>query len=227
MLDAKFLRAELAQTAQRLADRGFQLDVDTLQQLEEQRRELQMATQDLQNSRNTKSKAIGQAKARGEDITPLLAEVDGLGAQLEEAKQKLDAVLAQWDAIVSAIPNLPHESVPAGKDETGNVMVRQWGEPKAFDFEPKDHVALGEALDKGLDFENAVKIAGSRFVVMRGQIARLHRALAQFMLDLHTEQHGYTELYVPYLVNAASLYGTGQLPKFGADLFHTLSLIHI
>jgi seryl-tRNA synthetase len=221
MLDAKFLRAELAQTAQRLADRGFQLDVDTLQQLEEQRRELQMATQDLQNSRNTKSKAIGQAKARGEDIAPLLAEVDGLGAELEEAKQKLDAVLAQWDTIVSAIPNLPHESVPVGKDETGNVVVRQWGEAHAFEFEPKDHVALGEALDKGLDFENAVKIAGSRFVVMRGQIARLHRALAQFMLDLHTEQHGYTELYVPYLVNAASLYGTGQLPKFGADLFHT------
>ena len=130
MLDAKFLRAELAQTAQRLADRGFALDVDTLQQLEEQRRELQMATQDLQNSRNTKSKAIGQAKARGEDITPLLAEVDGLGAELEAAKQKLDAVLAQWDVIVSAIPNLPHESVPAGKDETGNVMVRQWGEAR-------------------------------------------------------------------------------------------------
>ncbi|MQK95355.1 serine--tRNA ligase, partial [Escherichia coli] len=127
---------------------------------------------------------------RGEDITPLLAEVDGLGAELEEAKQKLDAVLAQWDVIVSAIPNLPHESVPAGKDETGNVVVRQWGEPKSFDFDAKDHVALGEALDKGLDFENAVKIAGSRFVVMRGQIARLHRALAQFMLDLHTEQHG-------------------------------------
>ncbi|WP_337878814.1 serine--tRNA ligase [Rheinheimera sp.] len=221
MLDAKFLRSELAQTAARLADRGFALDVATLEQLEQQRRDLQVKTQDLQNLRNTKSKSIGQAKARGEDIAPLLAEVDGLGAELDLAKQQLDAVMAQLDAIVQAIPNLPHESVPAGKDETGNQLVRSWGDVRSFDFDVKDHVALGEALDQGLDFENAVKIAGSRFVVMRGQIARLHRALAQFMLDLHTEQHGYTEMYVPYLVNADSLFGTGQLPKFGADLFHT------
>jgi seryl-tRNA synthetase len=189
--------------------------------LEEQRRELQVATQELQNQRNSKSKNIGQAKARGEDIAPLLAEVDGLGAELDAAKIKLDAVLAELDQIALSLPNLPDLAVPVGKDETGNLEVRRFGDIPSFDFEPKDHVALGEALAGGLDFENAVKIAGSRFVVMKGQIARLHRALSQFMLDLHTEQHGYTELYVPYLVNKDSLYGTGQLPKFGADLFHT------
>ena len=221
MLDPKFLRTELEQTAVRLAQRGFVLDVARLSELEEQRRQLQVATQDLQNLRNTKSKAIGQAKGRGEDIAPLLAEVDGLGAQLDAAKQQLDVVLAEVEQIALTIPNLPDASVPAGKDETDNVEVRRFGEPRQFDFEVKDHVALGEALDKGLDFESAVKVAGSRFVVMRGQVAKLHRALTQFMLDLHTNQHGYTELYVPYLVNHASLYGTGQLPKFGADLFHT------
>jgi seryl-tRNA synthetase len=221
MLDSKFLRSELAQTAERLATRGFVLNVDQINALEELRRSLQVSTQELQNTRNTKSKAIGQAKARGEDIAPLLAEVDGLGAELDKAKNQLDAVLAELDAIASHIPNLPDLSVPVGKDETGNLEVRRVGEPKAFDFPAKDHVALGEALDNGLDFENAVKIAGSRFVVMKGQIARMHRALSQFMLDLHTEQHGYTELYVPYLVNKDSLFGTGQLPKFGADLFHT------
>ena len=221
MLDPKFLRTELEQTAVRLAQRGFVLDVARLTELEEQRRQLQVATQDLQNLRNTKSKAIGQAKGRGEDIAPLLAEVDGLGAQLDAAKQQLDVVLAEVEQIALTIPNLPDVSVPAGKDETDNVEVRRFGEPRQFDFEVKDHVALGEALDKGLDFESAVKVAGSRFVVMRGQVAKLHRALTQFMLDLHTNQHGYTELYVPYLVNHASLYGTGQLPKFGADLFHT------
>ena len=221
MLDPTFLRTELEQTAARLAQRGFVLDVARLTELEEQRRQLQVATQDLQNLRNTKSKAIGQAKGRGEDIAPLLAEVDGLGAQLDAAKQQLDVVLAEVEQIALTIPNLPDASVPAGKDETDNVEVRRFGEPRQFDFEVKDHVALGEALDKGLDFESAVKVAGSRFVVMRGQVAKLHRALTQFMLDLHTNQHGYTELYVPYLVNHASLYGTGQLPKFGADLFHT------
>lgn len=221
MLDSKFLRSELAQTAERLATRGFVLNVAQINALEEQRRALQVTTQELQNTRNTKSKAIGQAKARGEDIAPLLAEVDGLGAELDGAKNQLDAVLAELDAIASQIPNLPDLSVPVGKDETGNLEVRRFGEPKTYDFPVKDHVALGEALDNGLDFENAVKIAGSRFVVMKGQIARMHRALSQFMLDLHTEQHGYTELYVPYLVNKDSLFGTGQLPKFGADLFHT------
>ncbi len=221
MLDSKYLRSELTQTAERLATRGFKLDVAQISALEEQRRELQVATQELQNQRNSKSKNIGQAKARGEDIAPLLAEVDGLGAELDTAKIKLDAVLAELDQIALSLPNLPDLAVPVGKDETGNVEVRRYGDIPTFDFEAKDHVALGEALAGGLDFENAVKIAGSRFVVMKGQIARLHRALSQFMLDLHTEQHGYTELYVPYLVNRDSLYGTGQLPKFGADLFHT------
>lgn len=221
MLDAKFLRTELTETANRLAQRGFALDVARLTALEEQRRTLQVDTQELQNLRNTKSKAIGQAKSRGEDITPLLAEVDGLGAQLDAAKQQLDAVLSEVEQIALTIPNLPDASVPAGKDETQNVEVRRFGQPREFEFTIQDHVALGEALDKGLDFESAVKVAGSRFVVMRGQVARLHRALTQFMLDLHTNEHGYTELYVPYLVNHASLFGTGQLPKFGADLFHT------
>lgn len=221
MLDAKFLRTELTETANRLAQRGFALDVARLTALEEQRRTLQVDTQELQNLRNTKSKAIGQAKSRGEDIAPLLAEVDGLGAQLDAAKQQLDAVLSEVEQIALTIPNLPDASVPAGKDETQNVEVRRFGQPREFEFTIQDHVALGEALDKGLDFESAVKVAGSRFVVMRGQVARLHRALTQFMLDLHTNEHGYTELYVPYLVNHASLFGTGQLPKFGGDLFHT------
>ncbi|WP_445767560.1 serine--tRNA ligase [Rheinheimera sp.] len=221
MLDAKFLRNELTQTAARLAKRGFVLDVARLTELEELRRKLQVDTQELQNLRNTKSKAIGQAKGRGEDIAPLLSEVDGLGAQLDAAKQLLDTVLTEVEQIALTIPNLPDESVPEGKDETENVEVRRFGSPRQFDFAVKDHVALGEAIDNGLDFESAVKLTGSRFVVMRGKIARLHRALTQFMLDLHTTEHGYTELYVPYLVNHSSLYGTGQLPKFGGDLFHT------
>ena len=221
MLDAKFLRNELTETAARLAKRGFVLDVARLTELEELRRKLQVDTQELQNQRNTKSKAIGQAKGRGEDIAPLLAEVDGLGAQLDAAKQQLDIVLAEVEQIALTVPNLPDESVPAGKDETENVEVRRFGTPRQFDFAVKDHVALGEAIDNGLDFESAVKVTGSRFVVMRGKIARMHRALTQFMLDLHTTEHGYTELYVPYLVNHTSLYGTGQLPKFGGDLFHT------
>ncbi len=221
MLDPKFLRAELAQTAERLATRGMTLDVAAISALEEQRRVLQVETQELQNQRNTKSKAIGQAKARGEDIAPLLAEVDGLGAQLDSAKIRLDAVLAELDKIALSIPNLPDLSVPVGKDETENLEVRRVGAPRQFDFPVQDHVALGEAYAEGLDFESAVKLSGSRFVVMKGQMARLHRALTQFMLDVHTQQHGYTEVYVPYLVNHASLYGTGQLPKFSADLFHT------
>ncbi|RVU40821.1 serine--tRNA ligase [Rheinheimera riviphila] len=221
MLDSKYLRGDIAETAQRLATRGFTLNVAQINALEEQRRELQVATQELQNQRNSKSKAIGQARARGEDIAPLLADVDGLGDALNKAKIQLDTVLAELDQIALTLPNLPDLSVPVGNDETGNVEVRRFGDIPTFSFEPQDHVAVGEALAGGLDFESAVKIAGSRFVVMKGQIARMHRALAQFMLDLHTEQHGYTELYVPYLVNKDSLYGTGQLPKFGADLFHT------
>ncbi|MCH8537844.1 MAG: serine--tRNA ligase [Alkalimonas sp.] len=221
MLDTKFLRAELTQTAERLASRGFPLDVATLSALEERRRSLQVKTQELQNLRNSRSKEIGQAKARGEDITPLLQEVSGLGDQLDAAKSELDQLLTELEQISLSIPNLPDASVPQGADEAANVEVRRHLEPAELGFEPKDHVDLGEALDKGLDFESAVKLSGSRFVVMRGQIARLHRALTQFMLDLHTTEHGYTEMYVPYLVNHDSLYGTGQLPKFGADLFHT------
>lgn len=221
MLDAKFLRGEITQTAERLASRGFTLDVASLSQLEERRRELQVRTQELQNQRNSRSKEIGQAKARGEDIAPLLQEVSGLGEQLDTAKTELDQLLAELEQISLSIPNLPDASVPVGADEAANVEVRRHLEPTSFGFEPKDHVDLGEALDKGLDFESAVKVSGSRFVVMRGQLARLHRALAQFMLDLHTNEHGYTEMYVPYLVNHDSLYGTGQLPKFGGDLFHT------
>ena len=221
MLDPKFLRNELPETAARLAQRGFVLDVARLTELEEQRRQLQVETQELQNLRNTKSKVIGQEIGRREDVMPLLAEGEGLGAQLDAAKLKLDAVLADVEHIALSVPNLPDAAVPVGKDETENLEVRRFGTARQFDFDIKDHVALGEALDNGIDFESAVKIAGSRFVVMRGQIAKLHRALTQFMLDLHTNEHGYTELYVPYLVNHASLYGTGQLPKFGADLFHT------
>ena len=219
MLDNKFLRAELAETAARLATRGFTLDVAALEALESQRKDLQVRTQELQNERNTRSKAIGLAARNGEDIAPLKAEVTQINEQLDSCKAELDEVLRQWNELAYAVPNLPHPSVPAGKDESDNVEVRRWGTPRQFDFAVKDHVELGESL-AGLSFEDGVKLSGSRFVVMRGEVARLHRALAQFMLDLHTEQHGYQETYVPYLVNEASLYGTGQLPKFGEDLFN-------
>ncbi len=220
MLDPKYLRTELEEAKVRLAGRGFELDVATIQSLEEQRKSLQIRTEQLQNDRNVRSKSIGKAKANGEDIQPLLAEVGKLGEELDAAKAELADLLNKIEAIALTIPNLPHESVPAGKDEEDNVELKRWGQPKEFDFEIKDHVDVGEALD-GLDFKNAVKISGSRFIVMKGQIARLHRAIAQFMLDTHTQEHGYTEMYVPYLVNAESLFGTGQLPKFGEDLFHT------
>jgi seryl-tRNA synthetase len=221
MLDAKLLRSDIEQTASLLAKRGYKLDTEKLIALEEQRKAIQVKTQDLQNQRNTRSKSIGQAKARGEDIQPLLAEVSQLGDELETAKEEQNTVLEAINDIASAIPNLIHESVPAGENEDDNVEVRRWGTPREFDFEVKDHVDVATALDKGLDFESGAKLAGTRFVVMRGQIARLHRALAQFMLDVHTLEHGYEEMYVPYLVNQDSLYGTGQLPKFGEDLFHT------
>lgn len=220
MLDAKYLRGELEFAQEQLARRGFELDVEKAKAFEEKRKSLQAHTQELQNQRNVKSKSIGQAKGRGEDIQPLLAEVGKLGDELDEAKKELAVLLDEIKDFTLSIPNLPHESVPTGKDEDENVELKRWGSPREFDFEIQDHVAVGEAQD-GLDFKSAVKISGSRFIVMKGQIARLHRALAQFMLDLHTEQHGYTEMYVPYLVNADSLYGTGQLPKFGEDLFHT------
>lgn len=221
MLDAKQLRTDLDNIATQLAKRGFTLDTATLNALEEQRKAIQVKTQELQNERNTRSKSIGQAKARGEDIAPLLAAVSQLGDELDAAKAEQDEVLAKISDIANAIPNLLDESVPEGKDEDDNVEVKRWGTPRDFDFEVKDHVDLGLAVDKGLDFESGAKLAGTRFAVMRGKIAKLHRALAQFMLDTHTEQHGYDEMYVPYLVNANSLYGTGQLPKFGEDLFHT------
>ncbi len=221
MLDAKLLRTDLDTVATQLAKRGFTLDTATLSALEEQRKAIQVKTQELQNERNTRSKSIGQAKARGEDIAPLLAAVSQLGADLDAAKAEQDDVLAKIDAIASAIPNLLDESVPEGADEDDNVELKRWGTPRTFDFEVKDHVDLGFGVDKGLDFEAGAKLAGTRFTVMRGKIAKLHRALAQFMLDIHTEEHGYQEMYVPYLVNSASLYGTGQLPKFGEDLFHT------
>ncbi|TPH12818.1 serine--tRNA ligase [Litorilituus lipolyticus] len=221
MLDAKLLRTDLDNVASQLAKRDYQLDTQSLTLLEEQRKAIQVKTQELQNERNTRSKSIGQAKARGEDIAPLLAQVSQLGADLDAAKAEQDEVLSKINAIVSTIPNLLHESVPVGADEDDNVEVKRWGTPREFDFEVKDHVDLGLAVDKGLDFESGAKLAGTRFAVMRGKIAKLHRALAQFMLDMHTEQHGYQEMYVPYLVNADSLFGTGQLPKFGEDLFHT------
>lgn len=220
MLDPKYLRADIIEAAERLAARGFALDVARINGLEEQRKTLQTRTQELQAERNARSKAIGDAKRRGEDVAPLMAQVGELGSELDDCKRKQDEVLAELEALALAIPNLPHDSVPAGKDESDNVEVRRWGTPRQFEFEPKDHVALGEGV-KGIDFATATKISGSRFVVMQGQIARMHRALAQFMLDLHTQQHGYTECYVPYLVNADSLQGTGQLPKFYNDLFHT------
>jgi seryl-tRNA synthetase len=221
MLDARLLRDDLENTAKRLAQRGFELDTAAFAVLEESRKSLQVKTQELQNERNVRSKSIGKAKAAGEDIAPLLAQVGQLGDDLDAAKAELETVLTQIDAVVAGIPNLPDESVPEGKDEADNVEVSRFGEPTQFDFTAKDHVEISAALDEGLDFGSSVKLTGSRFVVMKGDIARLHRALTQFMLDQHTQHNGYAEMYVPYLVNHDSLYGTGQLPKFGEDLFHT------
>lgn len=218
MLDPKLLRTDIQAVADKLAARGFNLDVPAFNELEAQRKELQTKTQDLQNERNNKSKAIGKAKSQGQDVQPLLDEVAHLGDALDAAKKHFDEVQVKLDALLMTIPNVPHESVPVGKDEHGNVQVRVWGEPTKLPFTPKDHIDLG-APNNWLDFETAVKITGSRFVVMRGNMARLHRALIQFMLDLHTSEHGYQEVYVPYLVNADSLRGTGQLPKFEEDLF--------
>ncbi len=218
MLDPKRLRTELDDCAAQLARRGYKLEVETFQTLELQRKALQVKTQELQAERNSKSKAIGQAKAKGEDAAPILAEVADLGERLKAAESELQDVQQQLDDILLSIPNIPHASVPDGKDENDNVEIRRWGEPRAFNFMPKDHVDIGEQLG-GLDFETAAKLTGSRFAVMSGDIARLHRALIQFMLDLHATEHGYTETYVPYIVNADSLRSTGQLPKFEEDLF--------
>ena len=218
MLDIQLLRSQLSTVAERLATRGVTLDTARFQALEEKRKLLQTRTQDLQSKRNTLSKQIGMLKARGEDTAPVMAEVAGLGDELKADEERLDALLGECNDFLALIPNLPHESVPVGKDETGNVEVLRWGSPRSFDFEVKDHVEIGEKLG-GLDFETATKIAGSRFSLMKGGIARLHRALAQFMLDTHSGEHGYTEVYTPYLVNEDSLFGTGQLPKFKEDLF--------
>ena len=218
MLDPRLLRQDLAAVAAQLKRRGFTLDVDAIGALEERRKRLQVDTQQLRNERNTRSKAIGQAKAKGEDIAPLLAEVGRLGDELKQKEAALAGLQQELEAIVMGIPNLLDEDVPDGADEGDNVEIRRVGEPTAFDFEPRDHVDLGAPND-WLDFESAAKLTGSRFVVMRGGMARLHRALIQFMLDVHTREHGYREVYVPYIVNADSLRGTGQLPKFEEDLF--------
>ena len=219
MLESKLLRGNIDFVVEQLKRRNFSFDVAEFNKLEDQRKVIQVQTQDLQNLRNTKSKAIGQAKASGENIEPLLEEVSDLGEKLDNAKSALNDLQLKIDEIVMAIPNIPHPSVPEGQSEDDNIELSKWGEPKKFDFEPKDHVDLGEM--HGIDFAAAAKISGSRFVVITGKVAKLQRALTQFMLDQHTEKNGYTETYAPYLVNADSLTGTGQLPKFEADLFKT------
>ena len=221
MLDPSLLRQHLADTAARLrATRGIDLPIARLEALEAERKDIQVRTQELQNLRNTRSKAIGHAKARGEDVQPLLAEVAGFGEALKASEARLDAIRSELDDIASAIPNLPDEGVPPGKDEQDNVERARWGTPRSFDFEVLDHVALGERHG-WLDAETAAKLSGARFTVLRGKLARLHRALAQFMLDLHTGEHGYEETSVPLIVNADTMRGTGQLPKFEDDLFAT------
>ena len=218
MLDSKLFRTQLQDIAERLATRGFTLDTARFEALEAQRKVVQTRTEQLQAERNARSKSIGQAKARGEDIAPLLAEVDKMGSELEAGKQELESIQRDLDQLLLNVPNLPHASVPVGADEDDNVEVRRWGTPGVFDFPVQDHVALGERLGL-LDFETAAKLSGARFALMRGPIARLHRALAQFMVNLHTGEHGYEEAYTPYLVQAPALQGTGQLPKFEEDLF--------
>ena len=221
MLDPALLRSHLAETAARLQEtRNYRLDVAAVEALESTRKQLSMQTQELQNQRNTRSKAIGQAKAKGEDVAALLAEVAGLGDKLKANELALAEVQATLGTLALGIPNLPHASVPTGKDEHDNIEVSRWGTPRAFDFAVKDHVELGERHG-WLDTEAGVKLSGARFTVLRGQLARLHRALGQFMLDLHTGEHGYLECNVPVIVNAESMQGTGQLPKFEEDLFST------
>lgn len=218
MLDSQLLRDKTEFVASQLLKRGFKLDVATYASLEEKRKFLQVSTQALQNERNLRSKAIGAAKSRGENIEPMREDVNRLGVELDQNKSELELVLQQIEAIALAMPNIPHESVPLGNSEQDNQEIRCWGNIPVFDFQVKSHDELGEALGQ-MDFALAAKITGSRFVVMKNQLARLHRALIQFMLDIHTQQHGYQEIYVPYIVNADSLYGTGQLPKFEEDLF--------
>jgi seryl-tRNA synthetase len=218
MLDIQLLRKDAALVAERLAARGFVFDAARFDALEAERKTIQTRTQDAQSNRNNLSKQIGMLKGKGEDTTAVMAEVAGLGDELKQMETRLAALQTEINDFLMGVPNLPHESVAVGKDETANVEVSRWGTPKTFDFPVRDHVDLGEGLGQ-LDFAAAVKITGSRFSVMKGGLARLHRALAQFMLDVHTSEHGYTEVYVPYLVNADSLRGTGNLPKFEEDLF--------
>ncbi len=218
MLDIQTLRNDLAGVAARLKTRGFELDTAKFEQLEADRKTIQTRTQELQAKRNATSKLIGQAKAKGEDTTAIMAEVGALGEELKQLEAKQPQVLKDMDDFLAVIPNVPHASVPVGNSEADNVEMHKFGEPKKFDFEVQDHVSIGEGLGS-LDFETATKIAGARFSLLTGSLARMHRALAQFMLDTHTDKHGYTETYVPYLVNAESMRGTGQLPKFEEDLF--------
>ena len=218
MLDIQLLRNNLDAVAARLATRGYTLDTAAFLALESERKDLQTRTQDLQASRNSLSKQIGQLKAKGEDAAGVMAEVAALKADLEACEARLTELLKEFEAFVAIIPNLPQEGVPVGQDESGNVEIHRWGTPRSFDFPVRDHVDLGENLGQ-LDFAAAAKISGARFSLLKGGLARLHRALAQFMLDTHGQEHGYTEVYAPYLVNAESMFGTGQLPKFEADLF--------
>ena len=218
MIDIQLLRSNIQRVVDALAHRGMAFDAEQFQALEARRKALQTRTQELQAQRNALSKQVGMLKSRGEDASAVLAEVASLGDELKANEQALPLLLDELNALVAGLPNLPHDSVPVGRDENDNVEVARWGTPRRFDFTPRDHVDIGAALG-GLDFETAAKLSGSRFAVMRAGVARLHRALAQFMLDVHTREHGYTEIYVPYLVNEASMFGTGQLPKFEADLF--------
>ena len=219
MLDPKIIRSDAQATAEALKKKKFELDVDRLAELDSQRKILQTATEGLQNERNLRSKSIGKAKAAGEDVSEILSSMDSIKTDLEEKKEQLNLLQKELNDYLLTVPNVPSDSVPEGVDESDNQEISMWGTPKSFDFEVKDHTELGEALEQGLDFESATKITGSRFVVMTGRTAQLHRALIQFMLDTHTREHGYTEVNVPYLVNADSLLGTGQLPKFEEDLF--------
>jgi seryl-tRNA synthetase len=225
MLDSKLLRSDLDAVAKKLKVKNFVLDVDAFRELDEQRKILQVSTQELQSERNTRSRAIGAAKASGEDIQPLLDEVASLGDRLKTAESELGELQTKLDDLLLGVPNIPHDSVPAGDSEDDNSVVSHWGEPPQFDFEVRDHIDLGEALG-GMDFERAARLSGARFVTMTGPLVTLQRALIQFMINQHIREHGYTESYAPYLVNAATLFGTGQLPKFKQDLFHIDSENH-
>jgi len=225
MLDPKLLRSDLDTVVEKLRIKNYELDASSFSQLEERRKSLQVDTQNLQGERNSRSKAIGAAKAKGEDIQPLLDEVAQLGDQLKAAEGELGELQDKLDDLLLGIPNIPDDSVPAGNSEDDNEEVLRWGEPPVFDFEPRDHIDLGQALG-GMDFERAARLSGARFVTMTGSLVTMHRALIQFMINQHILEHGYTETYTPYLVNEASLTGTGQLPKFKQDLFHIDSENH-